>query len=192
MNPFSTRYVRPGAIAFRFGEGESVQSLVARLQASGWRGQIIGPHGSGKSTLLAALRRELEAAGRSVVAFALHDGQRRLPADKRQLDSLGATELLVIDGYEQLGRLARLSLKRLCRKRQCGLLVTAHADVGLPTLYSTRVDPELAQQVVSGLVPPEDRTIAASDVEQALAAHPGNLREALFQLYDLYEQRRSS
>ncbi len=54
-NPFSTRFVRPGALAYRFPPGESAATLVERLAASGWRGQIVGPHGSGKSTLVAAL-----------------------------------------------------------------------------------------------------------------------------------------
>lgn len=192
MNPFATRFVRPGAIAFRFKEGESAQRLVARLRANGWRGQIVGAHGTGKSTLLAALRPALERAGRSVISFALHDGQRRLPVDRRMLLSLRETDLLAIDGYEQLSSTARFSLRLICRKCRCGLLVTAHSDVGLPALYATQVDLETAQSVVSALLPAAETTIAQADVEQALTRHKGNLREALFHLYDLYELRRSS
>ncbi|HVX63903.1 MAG TPA: hypothetical protein VHC19_24990 [Pirellulales bacterium] len=191
-NPFATRYVRPGAIAFRFAEGESARRLVARLQANGWRGQIVGAHGTGKSTLLASLRPALEAAGRSVVSFSLHDGQRRLPANPRLLRSLREQDMLVIDGYEQLGAMARFSLRLICRKSRCGLLVTAHADVGLPALYATQVDLSTAQSIAADLLSGAESTISQADVEQALTQHSGNLREALFYLYDLYELRRSS
>jgi hypothetical protein len=190
MNPFATRYVRPGAIAFRFAAGEGAEQLVERLRANDWQGQIVGGHGTGKSTLLAALLPALERAGRRVVRFALHDGERRLPAEPGQLRSLRTPDVLLIDGFEQLSAFARFSIKRRCRKQGCGLLVTAHADVGLPWLYSTEVSPELAQQLVSQLVPAADQTIAGSDIIQALADNRGNFREALFRLYDLYEQRR--
>lgn len=192
MNPFATRYVRPGAIAFRFASGETAEGLVARLRAAAWQGEIVGAHGTGKSTLLAALLPELERAGRSIVSFSLHDGERRLPADKRQLQSLGETEVVIIDGYEQLGALARLSIRRLCRKRRCGLLVTAHAHVGLPLLYATRVEMEMAKRIVAELLPAGDAAISPDDVARALAEQRGNFREALFRLYDLYELRRSS
>jgi hypothetical protein len=54
-NPFATRFTRPGAIEFIFPAGESLATLVARLRACDWRGQITGPHGSGKAPLRAAL-----------------------------------------------------------------------------------------------------------------------------------------
>jgi len=99
-NPFSTRFIRPGAIRFLFPDGESAALLVQRLRENRWGGQIIGPHGSGKSTLLATLKPELETAGRQVLWITLHQGERRLPALDRR--SLGPTTQLVIDGYEQL------------------------------------------------------------------------------------------
>src|SRR5262245_49587973 len=71
-NPFSTRFIRPGAIPFIFSAGESAESLVDHLRVNNWRGQIIGPHGSGKSTLLAALLPALQAAGRTVACVSLH------------------------------------------------------------------------------------------------------------------------
>ena len=50
-NPFSTRFIRPGAIEYLFAPGQTADSLIDRLRHNQWRGQIIGPHGSGKSTL---------------------------------------------------------------------------------------------------------------------------------------------
>src|SRR5687768_16842271 len=99
-NPFSTRFTRPGAIPFILPPGQSLESLVERLQQQGWWGQIIGPHGSGKSTLLASLVPVLEASGRSVVTVSLHQGQHRLPPLDRS--SVHGAAVLMIDGYEQL------------------------------------------------------------------------------------------
>ena len=78
-NPFSTRFVRPGAIPFCFPQGEGAGTLVTRLERQGWWGQIVGPHGSGKSTLLAQLRPHLEAAGCEVVVVVRRRGERSLP-----------------------------------------------------------------------------------------------------------------
>lgn len=190
MNPFSTRFVRPGALPYFFPPGESAEQLAAKLSAQGWRGQIVGPHGSGKSTLLAALAPWIERAGRKTLSFALHDGERRLPISNEQRRQLSTASVLAIDGFEQLGAFSRWRIARLCRRRGCGLLVTAHADVGLPELYRTETNVELARRVVDALGP-FDRAISADDVERAFSAHRGDLREILFGLYDLYEQRRS-
>jgi hypothetical protein len=186
-NPFSTRFVRPGAIPFRFPEGEDAGTLVARLQRQGWWGQIVGPHGSGKSTLLAALLPELERR-RAVVRVELHEEDRRLPAAAW---SASAGEVLMVDGYEQLGWWSRRGVQGHCRRRGCGLQVTTHFDLGLPELYRTRVTPALARTLIEGLLTEEQRPLVADlDLERHLARHRGSLREVLFDLYDRYEESR--
>ncbi|HJT36711.1 MAG TPA: hypothetical protein VJ783_32110 [Pirellulales bacterium] len=188
-NPFATRFVRPGALAYRFGTGDSAERLVERLRASGWWGQIIGPHGSGKSTLLASLRPALAEAGRMTFAIALHQHERRLrPTD--QLDGLGPDSQLIVDGYEQLRRWARWRLAHRCRRVGCGLLVTAHEDVGLPTVALVEPSLETLRHVVGQLTSEGDSTIGDDVVSAAWQRCRGNLREALFDLYDLYESRR--
>lgn len=190
-NPFATRCVRPGAIPYLFPCGRSAGWLVERLRASGWWGQVTGAHGSGKSALVATLLPALEAAGRRPVCCLLHGGQRRLPVPWRELAGADSATLLVIDGYEQLSRWQRWRAKRFCRRRGCGLLVTAHVDVGLPPLFHTAASAETTAQIAVGLLPPSDRTIAAEDVSRLFTARRGNVRETLFDLYDLYEKRRA-
>ena len=189
-NPFSARHVRPGAIAYRFPAGQSAEGLLRRLEENGWRGQIVGPHGSGKSALVATLIRSIEQAGRRTVLIELHDAQRRLPVDLRRTDGLSRGMVVIVDGYEQLALWSRFRLGRFCRGRGLGILVTAHASVGLPDLFRTTTSLTLARQIVDQLLAERRRLVAPEEVHQRFKLHQGDLREMLFDLYDLYEQRR--
>ena len=191
-NPFSTRHVRPGSVDYVFGEGEDAGRIVARLQAAGWRGEIVGPHGSGKSALLAALIPEIRRVGKAPLLVELHDGQRRLPID---LTGLALNSVLIVDGYEQLGFGARFRLasfrRRYFRRRVfrqqggIGLLVTAHRSVGFCELHRTRPTIELAIKIVERLA----ADVPREDIQRAFDRRDGNIREMLFDLYDLFEQR---
>ncbi len=175
---------------FLFFEGADPASLVVKLRDHGWWGQIVGPHGSGKSTLLATLLPAIEAAGRRVVLVTLHDGERHLPISLNEIVAAGTSPLLIVDGYEQLSGWSRFRLKRFCRRHGCGLLVSSHASVGLPELFRTAVNLELASAVVATLLDWQDHTITHKDIDSALSRQSGNLREALFELYNVYERRR--
>ncbi|HJT77193.1 MAG TPA: hypothetical protein VJ739_08325 [Gemmataceae bacterium] len=192
-NPFATRWVRPGAIPYFFPEGVSAAGLVERLRQAGWRGQVVGRHGTGKSTLLAALLPELRRAGREPLSVALHDGTRRLPAEAwaglAAAERQGRPLVMVIDGYEQLGRWERFCLRLRCRRHGHGLLVTAHGGVGLPPLYRTEVTPQTAGRVLDHLLREWGSGITHADLAGRLAVRRGNLREALFDLYDVAERR---
>jgi hypothetical protein len=213
-NPFASRFVRPGAIPFQFPFGIDATSLLIRLDQFNWRASIIGPHGSGKSTLLAELTRELLAAGRAVHATALHDRQRRLP--REFFDRIRSTcdpsadnpkAIAIVDGYEQLSYWSRRQLNRRCRVYKAGLLITAHAPTTLPILFRTSTSLDLAMAIIDRLLLPSrlEREgpacrelvesgvrdiVGESEIRQAWIAHRGNLREMLFELYDLFERRR--
>ena len=123
--------------------------------------------------------------------MALHDEQRRLTGDwTRQAHAAGAS-LIVVDGYEQLGRLARWSLGWHCRRHGWGLLVTAHVDVGLPTLATLAPNLVVAQAVVDRLLQRGENSISREIVAECFAASDGNVRETLFALYDRYEAARA-
>jgi hypothetical protein len=188
--------VRPGAVLFLFPPGESATSLVDRLRTAGWRGQIVGGHGTGKSTLLAALLPELRRAGRQPVVVTLHDGRRTVPPDAwsalRQARRSGQALLVVVDGYERLTPWHRLRLRWHCWVGRHGLLVTAHIGVGLPDLFRTQVTGELADRVLDHLLNGAQRLVCSAELAERLALHQGNLRQALFDLYDLHEMRSRS
>jgi hypothetical protein len=186
---------------FLFDEGQSAELVVERLALQNWWGTIIGPHGSGKSTLLTALRPVLLAAGCCVHATALRDGQRRLP--RSFLNELGAQKtmstaaardcrraLVVIDGYEQLGRLDRLRLKWFCRRTGAGLLITSHARCGVPALIRLSPDRSLIERVVARLCQGVSTAITTADIAASYASHGSNVREIFFELFDRHERHR--
>jgi hypothetical protein len=206
-NPFATRWVRPGALPYSFSSGTDVAQLVRQMRESHWRGAIVGPHGSGKSTLLAALIPAIEAVGIPVLLIKLADGAKRLPEEPRlqiqQLIRARALEknerhdfpkcILVVDGYEQLGRISRWRVSRMCRRHSCGLLITAHDDRrvgGMPIIFRTQSDLATVQFLVDRLLPAHGGAIQPDDVAAAFAQHNGNVRETFFELYELFEKRR--
>jgi hypothetical protein len=189
-NPFCAARLRPGTIDFVFEQGKSLEQLVDSLAANGWRGQITGGHGTGKSTLLAALTPAIEGRGRLVLSITLAAGHRHLP--RRFLRSLARAAGLgvaAIDGVEQLHVWNRLLLKRLSQTRRVGLVVASHRSARLPRLYETAMDDSRAWSVVQRLQDGFPPHVRSDDLVERLARHAGNLREALFDLYDLYEER---
>jgi hypothetical protein len=206
-NPFASRYVRPGAMPYRFAPGPGAPQLIERLRASGWHGQIVGPHGSGKSSLVTTLIPWLEQAGRVPVLYVLHDGQRCLPSEPvsehaargaarpaterapRETIWTSATQVIV-DGYEQLGRLGRWRLHRAVRRAHCGLLATVHAGSSLPELLQLKPEPDTVWKLVESLLAAEAGLFTRDAITDSFARHHGNVREIFCDLYNQYERLR--
>jgi hypothetical protein len=190
-NPFATRHVRPGAVEFIFPPGLSAETIVRKLAAAAWRGAIVGPHGSGKSTLLETLIPRLEARGRRIIRRTLRAGQRSLAITTAERGDWNASTLLVVDGYEQLSWLSRRRLQWWCRRANCGLLATTHRATGLTTIFRTTVTPQLAEQVVRRIVRQDDEVLRRVDLPYLVERRQGDVRQLLFDLYDVYESQRS-
>ncbi len=189
-NPFCAARLRPGTIDFVFEQGKSLKQLVDALESNAWQGQITGAHGTGKSTLLAALTPAIEARGRLVKSITLVSGQRHLPREYLvSLRHAGGLGVAAVDGVEQLHPWNRMRLRRFCQTHGAGLIVASHRRGRLPNLYETNVDEDRAWSVVKQLQEGFPPRIEIKDLVERLARHKGNLREALFDLYDLYEER---
>jgi hypothetical protein len=191
-NPFSTRFVRPGALTYRFMSGETLAELTQKLLRQNLRGAIVGPHGSGKSTLLAALLAELAGMGFSTQKFSLRDGQRRLPTGWRQTAAQGAVAVLAVDGYEQLSRWSRWRLDRYCSRQKLGLLVTAHGPTALAPLHETTPSVAIVESLAAELLRVQLDDAYRARIAMSCARLQGNIREVLFDLYDFYELRRAT
>jgi hypothetical protein len=183
-NPFSSRFIRPGAIPYRFQAGARIETVLNRLRDCNGQGAIVGPHGSGKSTLLCTLVPELSRRGWQTTVLTLHDRERWLPHGWMPS---GTQQFIVVDGFEQLNFISRWWLRATCRARRWGLLVTAHGPMGLPVVHRTETSPELLASLVREITPDTGRRLSKDALTGAYSRSQGNLREAFFGLYDLYE-----
>lgn len=198
-NPFAAARFAPGALPWL---GDDVEEMLARVCVPGSRHQILGPHGSGKSTLLRELERRARRAGFSVARV----------RGSRGLAGLERAELWLVDEYEELSRWERWWVAQRVRVRlparlpargglpargelparagRAALVVTAHRDVGFPTLCERAVSAEVARGLVERLLAGQGDFVAPSEAElaRALGRHSGNLREVLFELYDQVER----
>lgn len=188
-NPFSTKFIRPGAIPFLFPNGTDAAILVRRMRATRWRGQIIGPHGSGKTSLLLALKPHLEAERRTVW-YQPEPGSKKLRFSLASQFRFWEKELLVIiDGFGELPVPTQLAIVAVTKWKGNGLLITTHRrKFGLPILVTLRPKLETFSAVVNYITSrfPQDSlaNISQQELNQIWLKHNGNIREALFDLFD--------
>jgi hypothetical protein len=181
-NPFATD--RLAAIAFE-PQGWTWSDLLTRLRKSGFRGAIVGRKGTGKTTLLKELRLRLADQGIGCVDLNLYADKRKPDRDDWSKLNRGKADgaIILLDGAEQLSTFRWLQF-RLLTRRSRGLIITVHRPGRLTTLVQTETSPALLRKIVSSLDPETD----IPDSEEIHVAHSGNLRDALFELYDRRER----
>jgi hypothetical protein len=182
-NPFAVQRVL--AVRYRLS-GLTWEELLDRLAALRFRAALVGPHGYGKTTLLEDLGERLAARGFRMRTATLHEGDHRLDAAVRRafFHGLAASDFLLLDGAEQLGRLAWMEVRARTRAAG-GLVITSHRPGLLPTLHECGTTPQLLAGIVRdlGAEPPGD---------DLFERHGGNLRDALREMYDAYADRPSA
>lgn len=182
-NPFRTDRVL--TVRYRLAAG-SFDALLDRLEAMDRRAAIVGPRGSGKTTLLEDLAPRIRARGFDVRELRLDAEHPRFERTSLEefFASLGARDVVLLDGAEQMGWFDWFRFERRSRAA-AGLVVTSHRPGLLPTLIETSTSPELLDGLVDEILgerSPEVRPLTPRLFEK----HRGNLREALRELYDHY------
>ncbi len=193
-NPFETRWTKPGQMAFLPNGFTSISALAAQIFKENPRCEILGGHGVGKSSLLRALQSHLDQQSISNhLAYACGefscDGPLlKFPAVKRLLRE---SDLLFIDGFEQLSWWTRRRIIRYAEKHAHALVVTCHQTQHLPCLVHLAATETLVLKLVYSLQQAQqvDEIVSASDVRELYQRFGNNVRELLFACYDLYEQR---
>ena len=190
-NPFATRHTQPGCVPPLDAAGQPVDlaSLLSRLREHGGCGAIVGPHGRGKTNLLAHLAAALAAREGGLGPLRARSLRDTLGILQSILTAAAGT-VVCIDSWEQLGPLSRLAVRAAAAWRRCGLLVTSHMPTALPTLVECCTSLEILAAIVATL-PDAGGCIAKADIEDTFTRHGGNLRDALADLYDRFESRRS-
>lgn len=187
-NPFATRHTRPGAVPPLDQAGRPLDlgplwDAVERHRQVA----IVGPHGTGKSTLLAGLAAHLAATGRLGELRRVHR-RRDLIRLLAAIGSGPADAVLLIDGWEQLGRPGAALAAAAARVVGRRLVVTSHAATWFPVARRTGGTLPLLTAIVARL-PTHNAVITPADLAESFAASGGNLRDALGDLYDRFELR---
>jgi ABC-type dipeptide/oligopeptide/nickel transport system ATPase component len=191
-NPFSTRFTRPGAIPPLDERGDPVplREILSRFGQLGGIAAIVGAHGSGKSTLLMALARELARESRLGRSVRLGRGWWKDAINAAMAVLRGPPgAVAIIDSWERLGPLMAVALHLAARILNRSLLVTAHAHGTIPTLVECRTTAPLLVRIVQRLHP-RGGSPDTEDVVHTFEACRGDIREALFALYDHFEASR--
>ena len=194
-NPFTAKSLRPGTIAFVFEDGKSIEWVADRLDLYTGSGQIVGPHGTGKSTLLSELTSRFQSNNVPLRVARLTRVQRKLPWSLLELMRLTQGTQIIVDGFEQVSCWRRCAVRWIAAWRKSGLLVTTHGSLaGFPILYDTSGSSAHAPTVVKQLLSRQEpvRDVPIDVIRQAVVEHRGNIREALFSLYDWFEEHRAA
>ena len=188
-NPFSTRFVRAGAIDYRFDNPAKIGELVTKFQEHGFVGQIVGPHGSGKSTLAISLARHVSTHFSSVRATIVDARYQARQAVVIESIFSTQTSLLILDGIECLPWSQRLLIYLTFRASTRGLIVTTHRRLPwYPVLHLMQPTCHAFRQLALSLNPSIDSEL----VERVYQQFGPNIREAMMALYDDWERTHAA
>lgn len=180
QNPF--RVARIEGLAYRAPDFDW-EAFLARLEAPGLRGAIVGPHGSGKTTLLLEAQARLKARGVPVRYGFLNEETRFKAHQARALVAETPREaVLFLDGAEQLDGLTWQWVKWRSRRLR-GFVITIHQPGRLPTIYTTQTGEGLLRELLEQLVG-EERERYWERAREHFDRCGGNIRDVFFALYD--------
>jgi len=165
---------------YRLGE-QGWEDLLEKLESLERRGAIVG-EGRARTALLEDLLGRLSGRGFRFRGVTLSPGERRLDDEQREIlfGFLQETDLLWIDGADELSRLSWVRVRRESRAA-AGLLVTASREGLLPTLYRGSAEADVLSEIVRDATGEgmERFGVRAEDLVQR---HNGNVREAVREL----------
>lgn len=190
-NPFSTRYVRTGRLPPLDVTGRplDIAKLGAMYAGLGGSAAIVGPHGSGKTTLLGAIAEWLEREGRVVARVRIRECGDVVRLVTAVVRCTGGG-VVCVDSGERIGRLTVACVSVAARLLGSRILMTAHRPGPLPTLVTCATSSALLAAIVARLPGRHaDVVIGRGDINETFQRASGDVREALFLLYDRFEER---
>jgi hypothetical protein len=182
-NPFSTDRL----LTLRYRPlGKPWDVLMRDLAALRYRAAIVGPEGSGKTTLLEDLGPRLREHGLFPSYFCAPQAAAVSipPGITAFFRHLRERDVALIDSAERLSSL-QWAICRFCARGIGGLIITSHTEGRLPTLINCATTPALLRTLLHELLGDDARQLEGR-VKRVFDKHEGNIRNALFEYYDLF------
>ena len=198
-NPFETRYIRPSSIEF-VPNGCDPITLSQQISQTKGPFQIVGPHGSGKTTLTFEIAKHLLDLGIGARWITLRkQGRFRLPSVLHPTTPASAgsadtkSQVIFVDGIETLTILNRAIMLKSNSPANKIVVTTHRALYGVKQLFKTESTLAHFKMICEKLIGHIDDSWE-SKIKAAFQNHGANIREALFELYDVFEsqQQRST
>jgi len=167
-------------LAFR-PQAATWPAILHRLESLRYRAAVVGPHGSGKTTFMEELAARLLQTGRQPCLLRINEDNRRYT-----LPDVTPRTIILFDGADHLPWLQWRKLKSRTQNA-AGLIITSHRHDMLPTLLETTTTPDLLRDLVSEL----SSDVSPDLIDDLFNRHRGNLRDALFNLYDRFASQSS-
>lgn len=105
----------------------TIDEMITKLSRNGNTGAIVGPHGSGKTTLMQHLSKRLSSNGHKIKHVFVNDTNPMTKTARRELSvNLRSSDIVLIDGADQIAPFAWKNLKRRILKANAGLIITTH------------------------------------------------------------------
>ena len=215
-NPFATKFVSAGRLAFAGLDENMLNRLAETLIQQNGHGQIIGAHGVGKTTLTYELEKRVMGLCEADSTFKFVRKTIGTRGRIRSANSTGQVELkegfagnrfqrgdsvaasvpiktvLVLDGIGRMSWFQRLALIRSCQQKQIGLLVTSHHRVrGVKHLVTLAPDVARFESVFKTLTSDCEFQLSPQRLSEIFSDNDGNMREALMSCYDEFEASRA-
>jgi len=185
-NPFASAATSPDVAQYLFASGAERDALFSKIADAAWTAELLADHGRGKSTLVTTLLAEAESRGLRTDRIVLSEDSPRLPLGWKR--RIAHAEVCAIDGGELLSRFAMWRLRRYAQKKQTGLIMTTHKQIGNGVLLEVETSPETFARFVKSLLADEDIPLHTKRIETMFVRHRGNAREALWELYMAWEK----
>jgi len=199
-NPFSTRFIQPGAIEYGFFGKQSIDGLAAAVLAARSPSLICGPHGSGKSTLIASLISEFHRlkGSREIHHVRFSSENRASSAIRCSIKKWSERSVVVLDGYEQISLWSHIWIRWVVVARKLQLIATAHRPIpGFRVIWRTSVDERSSAWILEQLLVSHSHAVSVHQLldteawRESRALHGQNMRESLFDMYDWWHQNQT-
>jgi hypothetical protein len=187
-NPFATQRVERILHFDPQLSGTNWAAIDDRWELLDRRASLVAAHGAGKSTFLDAFQKRLEASGHSVLRIFLNQESNKLSAEQWRMLGCCSQQIVMLDGEEQLGHLARWRFYRLVQNCS-GLLIARHKPTNLPQLLVLDPNMELLLACIDKLAP-EHLDHLKPMLDGWWQEHDGNIREILLRCYDSLQNGR--